>query len=638
MRAIGLLLTWAWTACAQNPPAEYLDLYSSLQQKLATFGETLNSEWDGSKPPVDFCAELLSANANRGLALLGPTAAGGLQLELQSLKETGVTAVSVAADFPILYPPFFQYNGDPGDYQSLLTYYKTVAAAVRALGLRLVVHAGPIYTGAFSAGSGLNVSGYYGTLSSTAYIQARARQIVTIARELQPDYLVLAEEPDVEAAIAGQPSIGNSAGYSVMVDNFLSSLNSAGLTGTNVGAGVGTWLGGASDFIAALAAKPRLDFIDLHVGPINADLLDRTAELIDQAAASGKTVTVASAWLEKRRDSEYPAPNIGRDPVITARNDFSFWQPVDFQFLTEMVQLAWWKHLALLSPFWSDLFDAYLDYNASTGAMPYNSLLSMLNQAASAAMQNHQNTSTGEAWQSLVQIPVAMPELVSAASGQPGPVTPDSIVTVYGSQLADSTVAATLPLETELAGVTLTFNDSAGNVADAPLYFVSPTQVNALVPDGLADGEAGFQIGNYSGFVTLAAVAPSLFSANSTGRGPAVAYVSRQHAGGSVTIETTATCTASGCTNTPIDLSIATDRVTLILSGTGIRGLHSTADLRVSIGGVLVTASYAGPQEKYPGLDQVNVPLPNALAGRGVVNIDLSIAGHHANIVTVAIQ
>ena len=51
-----------------------------------------------------------------------------------------------------------------------------------------------------------------------------------------------------------------------------------------------------------------------------------------------------------------------------------------------------------------------------------------------------------------------------------------------------------------------------------------------------------------------------------------------------------------------------------------------------------MTVSYAGPQSQYPGMDQVNIPLPKTLAGRGELNIDLAVAGQHANIVTIGVK
>jgi len=90
--------------------------------------------------------------------------------------------------------------------------------------------------------------------------------------------------------------------------------------------------------------------------------------------------------------------------------------------------------------------------------------------------------------------------------------------------------------------------------------------------------------------------------------------------------------------NTAIDLSSATDQISLELFGTGIRGRGSLSDVRVSVGGVLVTPSYAGAQPIYPGMDQINIPLPTTLTGRGELNIDVSVAGQRANVVTIEVK
>jgi uncharacterized protein (TIGR03437 family) len=547
MRAAVLLLAWAFAANAQNPPAEYQDLYSSLQQKLTAFDANLSSQWDGSKPAVNFCATLRAPDAERVLQSLGANTLSVAQSEIQSLQALGVTTVSLGIDFPVLYQPFFTYLGTPDDYQSYLTFYKQVAALIRAAGMRMVVNAGPMYTGVLTGNSGLNVAPYYQTLNSSEYITARTRQIVTIAEEIQPDYLVVAQEPDNEASTAGQPSLATAAGFSSMVDTFLTQLDDAGLTGTYVGAGIGTWLTNGSSFIKALAANPRLNFIDLNVFPINDDLLDTTATLIDQAAASGKPVTISSAWLEKRADSEYPAANIAADPNIFSRDPFSFWAPLDQQFLSELVKLAWWKHLALLSPYWSDYFHTYLPYNASNAALSYDQLRDATIQGFYTALQNNQYTGTGLALQSLIQIPVAMPALVSAATGQAGPVAPGSIVSVYGSGLAGATASAALPLPTVLDGTGLSFSEGTGPSWPASLYFVSAGQVNAVVPAQLGAGTAAFQIGHASGAATLAAVAPGLFSANNNGVGPAAAFVSRLHADGASELDATVSCANGTC-------------------------------------------------------------------------------------------
>jgi uncharacterized protein (TIGR03437 family) len=47
---------------------------------------------------------------------------------------------------------------------------------------------------------------------------------------------------------------------------------------------------------------------------------------------------------------------------------------------------------------------------------------------------------------------------------------------------------------------------------------------------------------------------------------------------------------------------------------------------------------YVGPQGTYTGLDQVNVEIPTALAGKGEVNVVLVVDGYFANIVTLNIK
>ena len=47
---------------------------------------------------------------------------------------------------------------------------------------------------------------------------------------------------------------------------------------------------------------------------------------------------------------------------------------------------------------------------------------------------------------------------------------------------------------------------------------------------------------------------------------------------------------------------------------------------------------YAGLQGQYEGLDQVNVLLPRELAGRGLVDVTLTMDSKPANTVQVAIR
>ena len=79
-------------------------------------------------------------------------------------------------------------------------------------------------------------------------------------------------------------------------------------------------------------------------------------------------------------------------------------------------------------------------------------------------------------------------------------------------------VASSLPLPTSLGGATVKITDSKGVERLAGLFFVSPEQINYLLPAGLAEGIARVVItanGKTSvGLIDVAPVAPGLFAAN----------------------------------------------------------------------------------------------------------------------------
>jgi uncharacterized protein (TIGR03437 family) len=89
-------------------------------------------------------------------------------------------------------------------------------------------------------------------------------------------------------------------------------------------------------------------------------------------------------------------------------------------------------------------------------------------------------------------------------------------------------------------------------------------------------------------------------------------------------------------TTQPIDLSVAGDQVTLELFGTGIRGHVNPVTARA--GNSSLAVSYAGPQEVYVGLDQINVTLPQSLRGAGTVPVSITVDSQTSNSVTVNFQ
>lgn len=233
---------------------------------------------------------------------------------------------------------------------------------------------------------------------------------------------------------------------------------------------------------------------------------------------------------------------------------------------------------------------------------------------------------------------------VSAGSYCGSQLSPEAIATIFGNSLAAGiNVATTVPLPTVLGGTTVKLRDSRGVDHLAPLFFVSPTQVNYLVPGPIAHGPASLSVlkgeESFTGSVNVASVSPSLFSANADGRGVPAAILLKI-SGGIQTTEPVAQFNPmlNRFVARPISLGADGDEIYLILFGTGIRGRVDLDKVRVLVGGVPAEISYAGTQGSLAGLDQVNVRLPRSLAGRGEVEVVLLVENYVANVVQIHIQ
>jgi uncharacterized protein (TIGR03437 family) len=167
--------------------------------------------------------------------------------------------------------------------------------------------------------------------------------------------------------------------------------------------------------------------------------------------------------------------------------------------------------------------------------------------------------------------------------------------------------------------------------------------VNFLVAAGAAAGPATVTIASQSGAsavtlssaIEVAPVAPAMFTLN--GSGLAAAYAVLVSSDGTQTVEQVYSAQTGAVAAVPVNLGSTTDQVYLALYGTGIRNAAS-GSVTVNIQGLNAPVTYAGPQPGFPGLDQVNVLVPRALAGSGSVSIVLTANQIVANTVYLSIQ
>lgn len=235
---------------------------------------------------------------------------------------------------------------------------------------------------------------------------------------------------------------------------------------------------------------------------------------------------------------------------------------------------------------------------------------------------------------------------VSAASYRRVGLASGSIAAAFGSGLATATEAAlSLPLPTSLAGTTVRVKDEAGNERLAPLFFVSPTQINYLVPLGTEPGMATVMVTSADGstakeWTQILPVAPSVFAVEGGGQGLAAALAFRIKADGSESYEpvTRFDPVQSGFVAVPIDLGPETDQVFLVLFCTGLRNYEALTDIVAQIGGREAEVLYAGEHPDMVGVDQVNLRIPRELIGSGSVDVVLWVDDKRANLVKISIK
>jgi len=78
---------------------------------------------------------------------------------------------------------------------------------------------------------------------------------------------------------------------------------------------------------------------------------------------------------------------------------------------------------------------------------------------------------------------LAMESILNAGSYSAGPLAPDEYAVAFGANFSTATAQSkSAALPATLAGATVTVTDSIGATRAAPLFYVSPTQIDFVVP------------------------------------------------------------------------------------------------------------------------------------------------------------
>jgi uncharacterized protein (TIGR03437 family) len=245
------------------------------------------------------------------------------------------------------------------------------------------------------------------------------------------------------------------------------------------------------------------------------------------------------------------------------------------------------------------------------------------------------------------QTPVVASGGVGNAANGIFPVTPGSLVSIYGTSLAASTVPGdTIPLSNTINNVSVTMNG-----IPAPLLFVSSGQINAQVPwNVLTSGTSGtasvvvtnngtksagqnVQVGPFSpGIFAIGnniAVAINNSDGSIAAPAGAIAGVTSRPAKIGDPLGLQIWCTGLGAVSPSVSNGEA--------AGTTLRTANTAP--AVMVGGQAVNVIFAGLTPQFPGVNQINITLPAGTPTGNAVPIQISVGGIvTSNTITIAVS
>ena len=361
-------------------PAQYQAIYDELKAEMAHFEVTLNETWNHSLGQTIIATELAYANGNIGEGLLSANIMNYNRILLDSLQAMGAKGVVLAIKFPLLKPDFPRSS-------EYLQFFKNIMVECHQRSLKVLVECGAIFAGTPYSPVEVGWSNY----TTETFLQGLEDQLLLIAEEIKPDYLTLANEPQTEEALTKltiTPAV-----WSDFIASTLRNIDRSG--GLLVGAGTGTWEN--PNYINELFNMRDLDYIDLHIYPMNSNAiyLDRALNYAIEAQAAGKHVTVSESWLWKATPAEL-SNFLGDSEKIMNRDVYSFWYPLDERFIQDIMNLADATDMDFVSFFWTRNLLSYLDYDSTPHNFTTAEYNRLINQASLANLQKGELSPLGQ--------------------------------------------------------------------------------------------------------------------------------------------------------------------------------------------------------------------------------------------------
>jgi len=346
-----------------------------LGNKLREIELYIATDGSGQRYPTAFGTELLVANINRGEILFTAQAFSATVLTLDRLKGLGVKAVALNIQYPILLPSFPRSS----DY---LNFYRRVVSEIKKRNFVSVIEIVTTFKDPMFNHSGVDYRGLT--------LERFKRELLEVARviceDVRPDYLTLLNEPGAQSKDTG---LDLHVGPYTEVVQFV--LNGLDRRETRVGAGAGTWE--RFEYFESLAKQTRVDYIDMHIYPIQRDfVIDKCLRIADLARTYRKKLGIGEAWLSKVAEMELEQIS---SCAAFGRDVFKLWETRDMQFVNVIFNLSHYLKVDYCSFFWMRHFYGYVDFNEKTRQLPAEELFKLADEIAGKNIASNTLTRTG---------------------------------------------------------------------------------------------------------------------------------------------------------------------------------------------------------------------------------------------------
>jgi hypothetical protein len=363
-------------------PDQFRPLYKELDETLRQDRQIYPYKKGTSRP-------LVAPNLLWASSIFGPAASDSQRWKDQLATLDAFEAMRMNAVHVMIAAPDLTID-DPAP---LINFYQRLAKEIHARNMNLYVEhfVNPPFSPHALKGLHDDPQG------KKEFLEMMEKEVTLIYRDIKPDYLSLVTEPQTtDKLLHLSLSAEELASW---LGKVTANLKSSGASpSTRLGAGAGTWEW--EDFVLKFARQPNLDYIDIHLFGLKMNGEDQVAKLANLVRKIRETrpnmrITIGETWLWKH-GAEEPKETYKE---AYFRDNFSFWSPLDEQFLNLVMGIAQKENISVVVPYFSQYFFNYYTFGdaESSKLPPWPVSVGASWNKALESIRNHQLSSTGKA-------------------------------------------------------------------------------------------------------------------------------------------------------------------------------------------------------------------------------------------------